>query len=277
MNFTMFRCGFRRFVESKCALVRRSAAQVAFCAELAAKARLRTLRCGLNRSKVHFVAFLLLCLASAPAIAQESGNEAPPIFPRIRALSLERTRALSRERSATITLAQAKFAQAQAEEREVGRRIKLDTTGGLDPFSRQIRFYVALDLERLLGLNRQEKERAHQATEQGRIGRQSAQAEAMKGATTAWYALASANAGVLAAARRKEAAQALYVVADARFKAGQSELGGVMTALQGTYTSEDAFDQARQSIALACLDLAQSCGYATAEELEAALSKETAP
>ncbi|HEX8465529.1 MAG TPA: hypothetical protein VF627_13005 [Abditibacterium sp.] len=192
-------------------------------------------------------------------------------------MSLERTRALARTGSATITLAQAKFAQAQAEEKDVARRFKLDTTGGLDPFSRQIRFYVALDLERLLGLNRQEKERARQATEQGRIGRQSAQADAMKGATTAWYALSSANTGVGSAARRKEAAQALYVVADARFKAGQSELSGVMTALQGTYTSEDAFDQARQAVALACLDLAQSCGYATAEELEAALAKGEKP
>lgn len=276
MNLTMFPCGFRHFVERKCALVRRSAAQVAICAELRTKARLRALQCGYKRAKICFVASLVLVCLSVPTIAEES-DAAPPIFPRIRALSLERTRALSRERSATITLAQAKFAQAQADEREVARRIKLNTTGGLDPFSRQIRFYVALDLERLLGLNRQEKERARQATEQGRIGRQSANADAMKAATTAWYALSSANAGVLTAARRKEAAQALYVVADARFKAGQSELGGVMTALQGTYTSEDAFDQARQSIALACLDLAQSCGYATAEELEAELSGETAP
>lgn len=273
MNITRFNSGFRHFVEAKCALVRRSAALVASCADSSAQTQPRTLKCGLLGARIVWATLLLLCFFLLPAIAQESGSAAPPIFPRIRALNLERTRVLARERSATITLAQAKFAQSQAEEREVSRRIKLDTTGGLDPFSRQIRFYVALDLERLLGLNRQEKERARQATEQNRIGRQSANADAMKSATVAWYALSSANAAVVAAARRKEAAQALYVVADARFKSGQSELSGVMSALQGTYTSEDAFDQARQSIALACLDLAQSCGYATAEELEAALSK----
>ncbi len=106
---------------------------MAFCADLRAKARLHALKCGLKRVKTRLVTLLLLCLACAPTIAEES-DAAPPIFPRIRALSLERTRALARERSATITLAQAKFAQAQAEEREIGRRIKLDTTGGLDPF-----------------------------------------------------------------------------------------------------------------------------------------------
>lgn len=275
MNFTLFERKFRQFMEPKCALVRWSAAQVAFCAELSAETPLHALKWDFRRAKIRFATFLLLFLAVASSSAQEAGDAALPIFPRIRALSLESTRALARERSSTIILAQAKFAQAQAEERDVARRIKLDTTGGLDPFSRQIRFYVALDLERLLGLNRQEKERARQATEQGRIGRQSANADAMKAATTTWYGLSSANAAVGSAARRKEAAQALYVVADARFKAGQSDLGGVMTALQGIYTSEDAFDGARQSVALACLDLAQSCGYATAEELEAALAKGT--
>lgn len=277
MDFTLFGCRLRHFMEWKCALVRRSAAHGAFCAELAATATPRALKWSDRRVKIGLLAVWLLLLSLTPSHAQGEGEPGAPIFPRIRALSLERARALARERSATITLAQAKFAQAQAEEREVARRFKLDTTGGLDPFSRQIRFYVALDLERLLGLNRQEKERARQTTEQGRIGRQSANADAMKAATTAWYVLSSANAGVGSAARRKEAAQALYVVADARFKAGQSELSGVMTALQGTYTSEDAFDQARQAVALACLDLAQSCGYATAEELEAALAKGDRP
>jgi hypothetical protein len=276
MNFTLLSCKMRRLVEWKCAVVRRSAAHVAVCAQLIAAKSPRALKWSDRRAKIGLLIACLLLLSATPSHGQGRDEQAP-IFPRIRALSLERTRALARTGSATITLAQAKFAQAQAEEKDVARRFKLDTTGGLDPFSRQIRFYVALDLERLLGLNRQEKERARQATEQGRIGRQSAQADAMKGATTAWYALSSANTGVGSAARRKEAAQALYVVADARFKAGQSELSGVMTALQGTYTSEDAFDQARQAVALACLDLAQSCGYATAEELEAALAKGEKP
>lgn len=228
-------------------------------------------RAELGAAKLRLALVALLLLLLAPSRAQEGDDAKTAIFPRIRALSLERTRSLASERSATISLAQAKFAQAQAEEREVVRRFKLDTAGGLDPFSQQIRFYVALDLERLLGLNRQEKERARQATEQSRIGRLTAHADAMKGATTAWFALVAANAGVGSAARRKEAAQALYVVADARFKAGQSELSGVMSALQGTYSAEDAFESARQTVALTCLDLAQSCGYSTAEEMEASL------
>lgn len=274
MNFTRFKCRFRHFVAPKCALLRRSAAPVAFCAVLEVSRARSALKRGFGAAKIRLILVAALCCALTPCYAQGSDDTKTPIFPRIRALSLEGVRELARERSSPITLAQARFAQAQAEEREVARRIKLDTTGGLDPFSRQIRFYVALDLERLLGLNRQEKERARQATEQGRIGRQNANADAMKSATAAWYGLSSANAGVGSAARRKEAAQALYVVADARFKSGQSDLSGVMTALQGTYTSEDAFHQARQTVALTCLDLAQSCGYATAEELEAALSKE---
>lgn len=273
MNFELFKGEFQCFAARKCALARRSAAHVPWRAELKAGTRLRAFQRGFRRAKIRLAVVSLLCWTLAPAHAQDPNTARAPIFPRVRALSLERSRALARERSATIALAQAKFAQAKAEEREVSRRLKLDTTGGLDPFSRQIRFYVALDLERLLGLNRQERERARQATEQGRIGRQSAQAEAMKGATTAWYALASANAGVTASLRRREAARALYVVADARFKAGQGELGSVMTALQGTYSAEDAFEQARQTVALSCLELAQSCGYATAEEMEAALSQ----
>jgi len=246
---------------------------VGFSAVLEVSRAQSALKSDFKRAKIRLFLLALLLLRPAPSYSQNSAAANAPIFPRIRALSLEGARALARERSSTITLAQAKFAQAQAQEREVARRIKLGTTGGLDPFSRQIRFYVALDLERLLGLNRQERERARQATEQGRIGQKSAQAEAMKSATATWYALASANAAIGSTSRRKEAAQALYVVADARFKSGQSDLGAVMTALQGTYTSEDAFEQARQTVALACLDLAQSCGYATAEEFEAALSK----
>ena len=221
-------------------------------------------------SRAKITGLLLIFLASAAPNAQAQSTDS--IFPRIRSLSLEKTRALTRQKSSALALAGAKLLQSQAQEREVSRRFKLDTTGGLDPFSGQLRFYVALDLERLLSLNKAERQSAQFATKQSEIARQSAEAEAIKRASAAWYALANANALVVSTARRKDAANALHLVADARFKAGGGELSSVVAALEATHTSEDAFQAARQGVALACLELAQSCGFLTAEELEADLA-----
>lgn len=215
-----------------------------------------------------------LALALVGAFALPAcADEETPIFPRIRSLSISSARALAMKRAPALSLSAARVAAARGDEREVSRRFKVNTAGGLDPFSGRIRFYLALDLERLAGLNRSEKQSARQKVEQERITALSARQDAMKRVSAAWYGLSSAQMSVEATARRRETAQALYVAADARFKAGQGELAGVLSAVSGTSSSEDAYQAARQSVALSCLDLAQSCGYLTAEELETTLDE----
>ena len=214
---------------------------------------------------------LIITLSAAPTRAQDAEPDAPTIFPRMRALDLGTVRALALERSTAIALSTSKLAQAQAELREQRDRFKVSTAGGLDPFTGKVRFYLSLDLERLLQLNKQQRIAAQQGVEAQAIGQTDARNGAIKGVTVAWYGLRRAETAVTAAARYRETAQAIYVAADARFKAGQGELTGVLSGLRGTWQSEDAYTSARQDVALACLDLAQACGYATAEEMEAAL------
>ncbi len=200
-----------------------------------------------------------------------AGALPPSIFPKVRALNLGTVRELALKQSTAIALAQSKLGQAQAELRDQNNRFKLNTQGGLDPFSGQVRFYLSLDLERLLQLNTQQRAVARQAVEAGSIGHTDAQNAALKGVSTAWFGLQRAEASVSSAGRYRETSQAIYVAADARFRAGQGELPGVLAGLRGTWESEDAYARARQDVALACLDLAQACGYPTAEEMEAAL------
>ena len=213
-------------------------------------------------------------LHPTPALAQ---NDSPdlaataPIFPRVRALTLEQARALAMKRSPALALSGARVAEAEGAQRDVSRRIKLDTTGGLDPFSGQVRFYLALDLERLIGLNKGEKESARQKVEAEKINRTTSEQTAMARVSTAWYGLSTAQANVTSAGRRKEIARALYAASDARFKAGAGELNDVLGALSSNTQALDAYEASRQGVALACLELAQSCGYLTAEEMEAAL------
>lgn len=213
------------------------------------------------------VSLLVLLVLALPVASQDAAT----LFPRLRRLTLEEVRVLARSRSANIALSDARLAQASASRRDIERRIRLDTTGGLDPFSRQVRFYISLDLERLLGLNRQERERARQVEAEGRIGQTTAQADALRRVTTAWYATLQAQNGVVSATRVRQTTAALFLAADARFKSGQGELGVVLGALRAREEGEDAYERARQGVALACLDLAQACGYASAEEMEAAL------
>lgn len=211
-----------------------------------------------------FCALAVVVLA-LPVSAQQA------IFPKIRAQSLFEVRAFAMKRSPAIAISGARVGAAQAEEREVSRRFKVQTTGGLDPFSGSVRFYVALDLERLAGLNKAERQSARQRVEQEKLGAIGTSQDAIKRVSAAWYGLTGAQMAVESANRRKETANALYLAVDARFKAGQAELSGVLSALSGTSTAEDSYQSARQSVALSCLELAQSCGYLTAEEMEAAL------
>ena len=214
-------------------------------------------------------------LHPTPALAQDDSPDSPtataPIFPRVRALSLEQARALAMKRSPALALSGARVAEAEGAQRDVSRRIKLDTTGGLDPFSGQVRFYLALDLERLIGLNKGEKESARQKVEAEKINRTTSEQTAMARVSTAWYGLSTAQANVTSAGRRKEIARALYAASDARFKAGAGELNDVLGALSSNTQALDAYEASRQQVALACLELAQSCGYLTAEAMEAAL------
>ena len=198
------------------------------------------------------------------------------MFPKVRALSLFQVRELATKRSTSIALARSKLNGAQAELKEQRNRVKVNTAGGLDPFSGQVRFYLSLDLERLLQLNKTARDKARQDVEAQQIGHVEATNAAIKAATVAWYALRKSEAATLSANRYRQTAQALFVAADARFRAGSSaiggsELSGVLSALDGTHRAEDAHQAARSQVALDCLDLAQACGYPTAEEMEAAL------
>lgn len=236
----------------------------------------------------------LRVFSARPASAQEvelrfdttssTRSDENTLFAGIRALDLSSARALATKRSSAIALANAKVGGAQADLDELRNRIKINSAGGLgigtnplesNPqggvFSPKVRLYLSLDLERLLQLNKAQRTKAKRAIEAEQIGKTDATNSAIKDVTTAWYGLRRVETAVVTAARYKETARALYVSADARFKAGAGELSGVLSALDGTYKSEEAYETARQSVALACLDLAQACGYTTAEEMEAAL------
>ena len=232
-----------------------------------------------------FLVCVLLCSLAARAAAQstvESDRTPSTVFPLMRALDLNACRALALKRSAKLALAGAQIAQAEAELSDQRNRFKLAPGGGIGlgvnpnnpnggTFSNKVSFYLSLDLERLLQLNKAARAKAQQAVEAERIGQTTAELATQKDVTTAWYGVRSAEAGVVAAQRYRETAQALHLAADARFKAGQGELAGVLASLRGTWESEAAYEQSRRTVILACLDLAQSCGFATAEEMEAAL------
>lgn len=203
--------------------------------------------------------------AKAPATIEYS------IFPKARALSLAQVRELATQRNTRIALAKAKLSGAQTDLKEQQNRFKINSGGGLDPFNGKVRFYLALDLERLLQLNKAERNKARQEVEAQQIGHVESTNAAIKEATVAWYGLRKSEAGVTSAIRYRDTAQALYVSADARFRAGSGELSGVLSALDGTHKANESFSATRQQVALDCLELAQSCGYATAEEMEAAL------
>lgn len=214
--------------------------------------------------------FLVPALGEA-ATGEPATSEAAPLFPRVRSVTLEQARALAMKKSPALALSNAKIAAAQADERETARRFKFNTAGGLDPFAGKIRFYLALDLERLAGLNKAERQNAREKVEQQKLGAITSQQDTLKRVSAAWYALASAQMSVESAARRQSASRALYVAADARFRAGQSELSGVLSTMNGSFEAEDAYQTARQNVAVACLELAQSCGFLTAETMESSL------
>lgn len=241
-----------------------------------------------HRTRFQSTLITLVCLAAiaSPARAQstpEFDRTSPTIFPKLRALDLPAVRGLALKQSTSIALAGAKTGQARADLRDLQNRFKIGTGGGIgigsSPFqqnngglfSSKVSFYLSLDLERLLQLNKQQRVKAQQAIKAEEIGETDAQNAAIKSATTAWFGLRRTEASVTAASRYRETAQAIYVAADARFKSGQGELSGVLSGLRGTWESEDAYNRARQDVALACLELAQACGYATAEDMEAAL------
>ena len=230
--------------------------------------------CGFARAaSLAFCLTLTLALTAPVALAAESPARA--LFPRIADLELTEVRALAIQRAPEIALAQAKTAAAQADLAEQRKRLKLNTAGGLDPFDGKIRFYLALDLERLLQLNGAAREKARRIVESEQIGQTQATNAVTKSATVAWYDLRRTLANDTSARRRAEVAAALYVAADARFKVGSGELSGVLSALSAQSESADAVTAATQAVALASLDVAQACGFATAEEMEAFLRAPT--
>lgn len=217
------------------------------------------------------LAFVFL-FAGGVLVPSARAEDAPPVlFPHVRALSLPEARALAMKRAPALAVSSARIAVAEADRRDVENRFKVNTAGGLDPFSGQIRFYLGLDLERLAGLNKAQKQSARQKVEAEKLGAISGQQDAMKRVSAAWYSLTTAQMAVESAARRQGTTNALSVAAKARFEGGQGDLSSVLSALNATETADDAYQQARQSVALACLELAQSCGYMTAEEMEAVL------
>ena len=231
-----------------------------------------------------FFALAFFSLAPSPLApfssrgAAFAQSKAPTTFGHIRALSLEQVRALALERAPSIAQAKAKIEAAQAEERELKKRIVPQVGGGIDPFSGQVRYYMNLDLQRLFQLNRAEREKARRQVEAEQAGQTQAQNGAIASVTAAWFGLQRAEAGHTTARRNLITAKAMFVSADARFRAGTGELGSVLSALGGKATSEDAVTSTRQNLLLACLTLAQGCGYATAEDMEAALAtSKTAP
>lgn len=213
----------------------------------------------------------LFALSFGLATPSFAAPDESPIFPKLRRLNLEECRALSLSRSSSIALSSAKTAQARAALSEQEKRLKITTQGGLDPFSGKIRFYLALDLERLLQLNKDERNRARFALEAEQTAQTAARNAALKTVTSAWFSLRRAESSVTGAARLKETSRALQVAAETRFNAGNGELSGVLSSLKAFADAGDAYDAARQNVSLAALDLAQACGFPTAEEMEAAL------
>ncbi len=214
--------------------------------------------------------------AATPGGAAKIHRRAATTFGHIRRLSLEEVRALSLERAPAIAAARAKIEAAQAEERELKKRIVPNFGGGIDPFSGQVRYYMNLDFQRLFQLNKAERQKARRAVEAEQMGKTDAQNGAIAGVTAAWFGLKRAEAGHATARRNLITAKAIFVSADARFRGGTGELGSVLSALNGKASGEDAVTSTRQSLLLACLTLAQACGYSTAEEMEAAIRGATA-
>ena len=238
--------------------------------------RVPTFRFGKGAALLALALGLTAATSWRPAAAIEPFE--PPVsarilFPRIADLDLTEARALATARAPAIALSAAKVGAASADLDEQRKRIKVTTTGGLDPFDGSIRFYLALDLERLLQLNGAAREKARRLVEAERIGATQTQNAVTKSVTVAFFGLRGALATDVSARRRAETSAALYVAADARFKAGAGELGSVLGALSAQSESSDAVTSARHAVALASLDLAQACGYPTAEAMEAALAK----
>ncbi len=206
--------------------------------------------------------------SSGAAFAQ---SKAATTFGQIRRLSLPQVRALALERAPTIAEAKAKIEAAKAEERELKKRIVPQFGGGIDPFNGQVRYYMNLDLQRLFQLNKAEREKARRQVEAEQGGQTQAQNGAIASVTSAWFGLQRAEAGHKTARRNLITAKAIFVSADARFRAGTGELSSVLGAMNGQASSEDAVTSTRQNLLLACLTLAQACGYPTAEEMEGAL------
>ena len=247
----------------------------------------------MNKNSVYSFFFLAFFSVLAPslalfssgcsvALAQAKGaattNGAPTTFGYIRKLSLPQVRALALERAPAIAEARAKIEAAKAEERQLKKRIVPQFGGGIDPFSGQVRYYMNLDLQRLFQLNKAEREKARRQVEAEQGGQTQAQNGAIASVTAAWFGLQRAEAGAATARRNLITAKAIFVSADARFRAGTGELSSVLGAMNGQASSEDAVTSTRQNLLLACLTLAQACGYPTAEEMEAALAiSKTAP
>jgi len=187
-------------------------------------------------------------------------------------------RALALERAPAIAQAKAKIEAAQAEEKELKKRIVPQVGGGIDPFSGQVRYYMNLDFQRLFQLNKAERQKAKRAVESEQMGKTDAQNSAIASVTSAWFGLQRAEAAHTTARRNLITAKAIFVSADARFRAGTGELGSVLSAMNGQASSEDAVTSTRQSLLLACLTLAQACGFSTVEEMDYALAtSKTAP
>jgi outer membrane protein TolC len=234
----------------------------------------------LKMNKIPFYSFFALAffsLAPTPLVPFGSSgvalaqSKAATTFGHIRKLSLEEVRALALERAPAIAQAKAKIEAAQAEEKELKKRIVPQVGGGIDPFSGQVRYYMNLDLQRLLQLNKAERQKARRTVEAEQQGQTQAQNSAIASVTAAWFGLKRAEAGHATARRNLITAKAIFVSADARFRAGTGELGSVLSALNGKASGEDAVISTRQGLLLACLTLAQACGYSTAEEMEAAI------
>jgi len=250
-------------------------------AEKAARSAQKTTRLGLKGSRASKIpptphpfplrvglTLIALALVSSAALAQ-TGSEP---FPVLRDLSLAQARRVALARSSSIRLAGAKLSAGRASLGEAQKRLNVQTAGGFDPIDGKVRYYLNLDLARLLQTNGAERQKARLDVQAGESDRVEARQATIKGVTTAWYALQKAEAGRVAAGRYKDTAKALHVAADARFKAGQGELSSVLASLRGTWEADQAQEAAEQAVALACLDLAQACGWSTAEEAEAALA-----
>ncbi len=211
-------------------------------------------------------------LAFAQGAGAATSPAAPTTFGHIRHLSLEEVRVLALQRAPAIAAARAKIEAAQAQERELKKRIVPNFGGGIDPFSGQVRYYMNLDFQRLFQLNKAERQKAKRAVEAEQAGHTQAQNSAIAGVTAAWFGLQRAEAGHKTARRNLITAKAIFVSADARFRGGTGELGSVLSALNGKASGEDAVTSTRQSLLMACLTLAQACGYSTAEEMDDVLS-----